>query len=115
MFSSKRLIGRKYSELTEEDKKVPYEIVEAHNGDAYIRVAVGGEKKTFSPPEIASMVLAKLKAEMCIRDRSSTMAITTIEQAAAALKFEIAGIVQGVGFRPHVYRLACLLYTSRCV
>ena len=34
------------------------------------------------------------------------MAITTIEQAAAALKFEIAGIVQGVGFRPHVYRLA---------
>ena len=30
------------------------------------------------------------------------MAITTIEQAAAALKFEIAGIVQGVGFRPHV-------------
>ena len=34
------------------------------------------------------------------------MAITTIEQAAAALKFEIAGMVQGVGFRPHVYRLA---------
>ena len=32
--------------------------------------------------------------------------ITTIEQAAAALKFEIAGMVQGVGFRPHVYRLA---------
>ena len=29
VFSSKRLIGRKYSELTEEDKKVPYEIVEA--------------------------------------------------------------------------------------
>ena len=34
------------------------------------------------------------------------MAITTIEQAAAALKCEIAGMVQGVGFRPHVYRLA---------
>ena len=34
VFSSKRLIGRKYSELTEEDKKVPYEIVEAPNGDA---------------------------------------------------------------------------------
>ena len=63
VFSSKRLIGRKYSELTEEDKKVPYEIVEAHNGDAYIRVDVGGEKKTFSPQEIASMVLAKLKAD----------------------------------------------------
>lgn len=37
------------------------------------------------------------------------MAITTIEQAAAALKFEIAGMVQGVGFRPHVYRLASQL------
>lgn len=34
------------------------------------------------------------------------MTITTIEQAAAALKFEMAGMVQGVGFRPHVYRLA---------
>lgn len=34
------------------------------------------------------------------------MGITTIEQAAAALKFEMAGMVQGVGFRPHVYRLA---------
>ena len=38
--------------------------------------------------------------------RFSIMVITTIEQAAAALKFEIAGMVQGVGFRPHVYRLA---------
>ena len=64
VFSSKRLIGRKYSELTEEDKKVPYEIVEAPNGDAYIRVDVGGEKKTFSPQEIASMVLAKLMQEL---------------------------------------------------
>lgn len=63
VFSSKRLIGRKYSELTDEDKKVPYEIVEAPNGDAYIRVEVGGEKKTFSPQEIASMVLAKLKSD----------------------------------------------------
>lgn len=34
------------------------------------------------------------------------MSITTIEQAAAALKIEMAGMVQGVGFRPHVYRLA---------
>lgn len=37
--------------------------VEAPNGDAYIRVEVGGEKKTFSPQEIASMVLAKLKSD----------------------------------------------------
>ena len=37
------------------------------------------------------------------------MSITTIEQAAAALKFEIVGLVQGVGFRPYVYRLAVQL------
>ncbi len=63
VFSAKRLIGRKYSELPDEDRNVPYEIVAAPNGDAYIRVDVGGEKKTFSPQEIASMVLAKLKAD----------------------------------------------------
>ncbi len=63
VFSAKRLIGRKYNELTADDKKVPYEIVEAANGDAHIRVDVGGEKKTFSPQEIAAMVLGKLKAD----------------------------------------------------
>lgn len=63
IFSAKRLIGRKFSELTAEDKNVPYEIVEAANGDAYIKVDVGGEAKTFSPQEIASMVLGKLKAD----------------------------------------------------
>ncbi len=63
VFSAKRLIGRKYSELTEDDKKVPYQIVEAANGDAHIRVNVGGEEKTFSPQEIAAMVLGKLKAD----------------------------------------------------
>lgn len=63
VFSAKRLIGRKFSELTDEDKNVPYEIVEAANGDAHIRVEAGGEKKTFSPQEIASMVLGKLKAD----------------------------------------------------
>ncbi len=63
VFSAKRLIGRKYNELTVDDKKVPYEIVEAANGDAHIRVDVGGEKKTFSPQEIAAMVLGKLKAD----------------------------------------------------
>ncbi len=63
VFSAKRLIGRKFSELTADDKKVPYEIVEAANGDAHIRVDVGGEKKTYSPQEIAAMVLGKLKSD----------------------------------------------------
>ena len=63
VYSAKRLMGRKYSELTKEDKKVPYEIVEAANGDAHIRIEVGGEPKAYSPQEISSMILAKLKSD----------------------------------------------------
>lgn len=63
IFSAKRLIGRKYAELTAEDKKVPYTIVEAPNGDAHIQVEVGGETKVYSPQEISAMVLSKLKAD----------------------------------------------------
>ncbi|MES2997627.1 MAG: molecular chaperone DnaK [Verrucomicrobiota bacterium] len=63
IFSAKRLIGRKFSELTEADKRMPYKIVAAANGDAHIQVEVAGETKTFSPQEIAAMVLGKLKAD----------------------------------------------------
>jgi molecular chaperone DnaK len=63
VFSAKRLIGRKFSELSEADKKMPYKIVAAANGDAHIQVEVGGETKTYSPQEIAAMVLGKLKAD----------------------------------------------------
>ncbi|MCB1229035.1 MAG: molecular chaperone DnaK [Verrucomicrobiae bacterium] len=63
IFSAKRLIGRKFSELSEEEKQTPYKIVEASNGDAHIEVEVGGEKKTYSPQEISAMILAKLKAD----------------------------------------------------
>ncbi len=63
IFSAKRLIGRKFSELKDADKRMPYEIVAAPNGDAHIQVEVAGEKKTYSPQEIAAMVLGKLKAD----------------------------------------------------
>ncbi len=63
IFSAKRYIGRKFSELTEADKAVPYKIVAAANGDAHIQVEVGGETKTYSPQEIGAMVLGKLKAD----------------------------------------------------
>ncbi|MFN9664528.1 MAG: molecular chaperone DnaK [Akkermansiaceae bacterium] len=63
IFSAKRLIGRKFSELTEADKRMPYKIVAASNGDAHIQVEVAGETKTYSPQEIAGMVLGKLKAD----------------------------------------------------
>ncbi len=63
VFSAKRLMGRKYSELTEEDKNTPYKVVEASNGDAHIEVEADGERKVFSPQEISSMILGKLKAD----------------------------------------------------
>ena len=63
IFSAKRLIGRRFSELTKADKKAPYTIVEADNGDAHIEIEVNGEKKNYSPQEIAAMVLGKLKAD----------------------------------------------------
>lgn len=63
VFSAKRLIGRKFAELSESEKQTPYKIVAASNGDAHIEVEVGGEKKTYSPQEISAMILGKLKAD----------------------------------------------------
>ena len=59
VFSVKRFMGRKFAEVGEERHLVPYEVVEAKNGDAHIKI----EDKTYSPPEIAAMVLQKLKAD----------------------------------------------------
>jgi molecular chaperone DnaK len=61
--SAKRLIGRKFDELTDADRNVPYKIVKAPNGDAHIQVEVAGATKTYSPQEIGAMVLGKLKAD----------------------------------------------------
>jgi len=63
IFSAKRLIGRKYSEVSEEAANVPYTVVEGKNGDAWIEVEENGEKKSFPPEQISSMVLAKLKSD----------------------------------------------------
>jgi molecular chaperone DnaK len=63
VFSVKRFMGRKYDELSEDDKRVPYRLVKAANGDVHIELEVGGAKKTFSPPEISAMILSKLKSD----------------------------------------------------
>jgi molecular chaperone DnaK len=63
VFSVKRLMGRKFAELTEADKRMPYKIVAAANGDAHVQVEVGGETKVYSPQEVSAMILAKLKAD----------------------------------------------------
>src|SRR5438128_7175181 len=57
VFSIKRFMGRKFSEVSEEMKMVPYQVVRASNNDA--RVSANG--KEYSPPEISAMVLQKLK------------------------------------------------------
>jgi molecular chaperone DnaK len=63
VFSVKRFMGRKYDELKDEDKRVPYKLVKAANGDAHIELEINGQKKTFSPPEVSAMILAKLKSD----------------------------------------------------
>ena len=59
IFSIKRLMGRKFSETARERELVPYEIVEAPNGDAAVQVG----DKIYSPPEISAMILQKLKTD----------------------------------------------------
>jgi molecular chaperone DnaK len=63
IYSIKRFMGRKFDEVQEEIKRVPYKVVRAANGDAAVEVEVGGKPKRFSPPEISAMILGKLKAD----------------------------------------------------
>ena len=63
IFSAKRLIGRKFSEVQEEARNLPYKVSEGKNGDAYIEVQVGDKKEQFAPQQIAAFVLGKLKAD----------------------------------------------------
>jgi molecular chaperone DnaK len=63
VYSIKRFMGRKYDEVEAERKRVPFEVVRASNGDAHVKVTVGNEEKTFSPPEISAMILAKMRAD----------------------------------------------------
>jgi molecular chaperone DnaK len=57
VFSVKRFMGRKFNEVTDETKRVPYKVVQTSNSDA--RIDVRG--KQYSPPEISAIVLQKLK------------------------------------------------------
>src|SRR5919202_1370814 len=59
IFSIKRFMGRKFGEVSEEMKIVPYEVVEGPNGD----VRVKAEGKDYAPPEVSAMILQKLKAD----------------------------------------------------
>ncbi len=67
VFDVKRLIGRKYTDTTvQHDKKLlPYDIVEK-DGKPYVRVQFKKETKTYSPEEVSSMILTKMKASFPI-------------------------------------------------
>jgi molecular chaperone DnaK len=57
IFSIKRFMGRKYDEVQQEIKLVPYKVVKASNADAWVEI----KGKQYSPPEISAMVLQKMK------------------------------------------------------
>ena len=74
IFSIKRFMGRRYDEVSEEMKMVPYEVIKADNGAAQVR-AGGGDH---SPPQISAMILQKLKqsAEEYLGQRVEQAVIT---------------------------------------
>ncbi len=63
VYSIKRFMGRKYEEVEQERKRVPYEVVREANGDAAVKVLVGNEQKVFTAPEVSAMILGKMKAD----------------------------------------------------
>ena len=61
VYSIKRFMGRRHSEVQTEASQVPYEVVAGPNGDA--RVKIPAVEKEFSPPEISAMILQKFKKD----------------------------------------------------
>src|SRR5271166_1959436 len=74
IYSIKRFMGRRFSEVSEEMKLVPYKVVPGENGD--VRVEIMGKK--YSPPEISALILGKLKeaAESYLGEKVSEAVIT---------------------------------------
>jgi molecular chaperone DnaK len=74
IYSIKRFMGRKFSEVSEESKMVPYKVVAAPNGDVQVQV----EGKKLSPPEISAMILQKMKetAEAYLGEKVTQAVIT---------------------------------------
>ena len=77
VYSIKRFMGRRYTEVTEEMKIVPFRIAQEPNGD--VRVLIDGGKRQFAPPEISAMILQKMKqaAEEYLGEKV-TQAVVTV-------------------------------------
>src|SRR5262252_8755550 len=79
IYSIKRFMGRKFEEVQEEIRRVPYKVVRAANGDVAVEVETEGKKQQFSPPEISAMILSKLKADAEVRlGEKVTQAVITV-------------------------------------
>ncbi len=61
IYSIKRFMGRRFSEVETERRMVPYQVIEGPVGDVRVRIPVTGRE--YSPQEISAMILAKLKAD----------------------------------------------------
>jgi molecular chaperone DnaK len=61
IYASKRLIGHRFDEVSEEIKLVPYKIVKAKNGDAWVSYTLNGKEEQKAPPEISAQILKKMK------------------------------------------------------
>src|SRR5690348_5291539 len=74
IYSAKRFIGRKYAEIQDETKHVPYKVVKNPNGDAVFEV----EGKMLSPEEVGAQVLIKMKetAEAYLGEKITEAVIT---------------------------------------
>jgi molecular chaperone DnaK len=96
VYSIKRFMGRRFDEVTEETKRVPYKVVRGDHDDA--RVEILGKK--YSPPEISAMILQKLKtaAEDFLGEKVSKAVITVpayfndAQRQATKQAGEIAGL-----------------------
>ncbi|HRZ35551.1 MAG TPA: Hsp70 family protein, partial [Candidatus Paceibacterota bacterium] len=79
IYSIKRFMGRKFEEVQEETKRVPYKVVRTANGDVAVEVDVDGKPKQFSPPEISAMIISKLKSDAEVRlGEPITKAVITV-------------------------------------
>jgi molecular chaperone DnaK len=79
VYSIKRFMGRKFTEVEEERKRVPYKVVAGSNGDACVEVEVDGKPKQYTPAEVSAMILSKLKADAEMRlGEKITQAVITV-------------------------------------
>ena len=100
VYEVKRLIGRKMSEVTEDIAKFPFKVEAGNNGECRIKVMSGSEEKSYTPEEISSTVLAKLKADAeAYLGQPVTKAVITVpaffnnaQREATKVAGEIAGL-----------------------